>query len=274
MKNVKFGNIPETTRQMTEAMRTLRTNIQFCGDDVKVILFTSSAPNEGKSSVIFKMAQSLVETEKKVLLIDADIRKSVFVSKYKVKSLDQGQIYGLSHYLSGQRKLEEVVCETSIPDLYMIFAGPSVPNPTEILDNHYFEELIQMGRENYDYVLIDCPPMGTAIDAAVIAKQADGAVLIVAQGQMPTRAVVDAKNQLQASGVRILGAVLNKAKVRYSGYYGSYYGGYYGGYYGSYYGNYYGEDRENEEGVAEKPVRKKPQYSKGEAKHIAKSNDK
>ena len=243
MQTIKFGALPESTRQMTESLRTLKTNIQFCGDDVKTILFTSAAPNEGKSTCVFNLARSLTESDKKVVLIDADMRKSVFISKYKAKVVGQGQILGLSHYLSGQKKLDEVLYDTTTPELNIIFAGPSVPNPTEILSNHYFDDLMAYCRENYDYVLIDCPPMGAAIDAAVIGPKVDGAVLIVAQGQMPTRAVIDAKTQLENSGVRILGAVLSKAKVRYSGY-GKYYGSYYGGYYGSYYGNYYGNDEE------------------------------
>ncbi len=125
----------------------------------------------------------------------------------------------------------------------MVFAGPSVPNPTEILDKKYFGELMEFARKHFDYVLLDCAPLGAAIDAAVIAKQCDGAIIVIAQGMASGRMISSAKRQLETSGVRILGAVLNKVKMKKIGY-GSYYGGYYGGYYGSYYGEYYNRDDE------------------------------
>lgn len=114
----------------------------------------------------------------------------------------------------------------------MVFAGPSVPNPTEILEKKYFEELLKFGREHFNYIIIDCAPLGAAIDAAVVAKYCDGAVLVVAQGMAGARMILNVKKQLEASGVKILGAVLNKVKMKKKNYDGGYYGGYYGSYYG------------------------------------------
>ena len=236
MKTIRLGNFPEDSYQMKESLRALKTNIQFCGDDVKTILVTSTAPNEGKSTVVLDLARSMSESGKSVLVIDADIRKSVLVGRLRAKS-ESGSIYGLSHFLSGQHSLDDCLCTTNVQNLYMIFAGPSVPNPTEILDNHYFEELMRLCKEKFDYILIDCPPIGAAIDAAVIARHVDGAIIVVAQGMMQSRAIMNTKKQLETSNVRILGAVLNKAKVKHS-VYGKYYGNYYGNYYGGYYGNY------------------------------------
>lgn len=105
--------------------------------------------------------------------------------------------------------------------------GPSVPNPTEILDKKYFGELIDFGKEHFDYILLDCAPLGAAIDAAVAAKYCDGAIMVIAQGIASGRMITGAKKQLEASGVRILGAVLNKVKMKKSEY-GHYYGNYYG----------------------------------------------
>lgn len=234
METVQLRSIKEQSYTLKESLRALRTNLQFCGDDVHTVLFTSAAPNEGKSSVVMDLARSLTDSKKSVLVIDADIRKSVLVGRLKARVEGGGEIFGLSHYLSGQKKMAEVIYATGIPRLYMVFAGPSVPNPTEILEKRYFEELIAFAREYFDYVLIDCPPMGAAIDAAVIAKHCDGAVLVTAQGQVSSRMIVGAKRQLEASGVRILGAVLNKVKMKKNGYYGKYYGSYYGSYYGEY----------------------------------------
>lgn len=234
METVQLRGIKEQSYTLKESLRALRTNLQFCGDDIHTILFTSAAPNEGKSSVVMDLARSLTDSKKSVLVIDADIRKSVLVGRLKAKVEGGGEIFGLSHYLTGQKKMAEVIYATGIPRLYMVFSGPSVPNPTEILEKKYFEELIAFAREYFDYVLIDCPPVGAAIDAAVIAQHCDGAVLVTAQGQTSSRMINATKKQLEASGVRILGAVLNKVKMKKNGYYGKYYGSYYGRYYGDY----------------------------------------
>ena len=235
METVKFGQIKEQSYTMKESLRALKTNIQFCGDDVKTILITSAVPNEGKSTVAMDLARSLTESGKRVLLIDSDMRKSVFVGRLQAQASNGGEICGLSHYLSGQRKLEDVMYGTEIPRLFMIFAGPSVPNPTEILEKKYFAELLKFGKEHFNYILIDCAPLGATIDAAVVAKYCDGAILVIAQGMASSRLISNVKKQLEASGVKILGAVLNKVKVKKSSYEGSYYGGYYGSYYGTYY---------------------------------------
>lgn len=242
MEVVKFGKLKNQSYTMKESLRALKTNIQFCGDDVKTLLITSAVPNEGKSTVAMDLARSLTESGKRVLLIDTDMRKSVFIGRLRATSSTGGEICGLSHYLSGQKKLEDVLYGTEIPRLFMIFAGPSVPNPTEILEKRYFSELLQFGREHFNYIILDCAPIGAAIDAAVVAKQCDGAILVVAQGMASARLILNVKKQLEASGVKILGAVLNKAKIKKNGYEG----GYYGGYYGSYYGSYYGKDEDKE----------------------------
>ncbi|MCM1282938.1 MAG: CpsD/CapB family tyrosine-protein kinase [Roseburia sp.] len=246
MKLVKFGRLKNQNYSMKESLRALKTNIQFCGDDIRTIAVTSALPNEGKSTVSLDLARSLSESGKRILIIDTDMRKSVFVGRLRASAADGGELYGLSHFLSGQKHLEDVLYGTEIPGLFMIFAGPSVPNPTEILEKKYFEELLKFASEHFNYVLLDCAPIGAAIDAAVIAKHCDGAVLVVAQGMASSRMILSGKKQLEASGVRVLGAVLNKVKVKKT----SYDGGYYGGYYGSYYGNNYDNNNNNGGGDA------------------------
>lgn len=228
MKTVKFGKLKKQSYTMKESLRALKTNIQFCGDDICTIVVTSAMPNEGKSTVSLDLARSLTESGKRVLLIDTDMRKSVYVGRLRAVAGDGGEIYGLSHFLSGQKRLEDVLYGTEISGMFMIFAGPTVPNPTEILEKKYFEELLKFGSEHFNYVFLDCAPIGAAIDAAVIAKHCDGAILVVAQGMASGRMLQNVKKQLEASGVRILGAVLNKVKLKKNDYYGSYYGSYYG----------------------------------------------
>lgn len=242
METIELRNIRKHSYTKTESLRALKTNLQFCGDDVKTILFTSSVPDEGKSTITFDLARSLTESGKSVLLIDTDMRKSVLAGRLHAKTLEKSEIQGLSHYLSGQKKLTDVLYATQIPKLFMIFAGPSVPNPTEILEKRYFAELIEFARAQFDYVLIDCAPIGAAIDAAIVAKHCDGAVLVIAQGIANSRMIAGVKKQLETSGVRILGAVLNKVKME-----NNRYGRYYGRYYGSYYGSYYKRTDEEED---------------------------
>ena len=179
MKSVTFENLKKQNYTMKESLRALKTNIQFCGDDICTIVVTSAMPNEGKSTVTMDLARSFSESGKRVLLIDTDMRKSVYVGRLRAVASDGREIYGLSHFLSGQKKLEDVLYGTTIPGLFMIFAGPSVPNPTEILEKKYFTELLNFAKEHFDYVLLDCAPIGAAIDAAVIAKHCDGAILVV-----------------------------------------------------------------------------------------------
>ena len=216
--------------QYNEAMKTLRTNIQFSGTGIQVVMLTSSVPSEGKSETTFHLAASLAQLDKKVLLIDADIRKSILVTRYQ---LDR-RVDGLSQYLSGQKKLNEVVYTTNLPNLTMIFSGPYSPNPAELLAEPLFDKLIGWGREHFDYIIIDTPPMGNLIDGAIIGRNCDGAILVIESGKISHRLLQKVKGQLEKSGCRILGAVLNKVDVRQNSYY---YYGKYGKYYGKEYSN-------------------------------------
>ena len=193
MELVKFGKLKEQSYTMKESLRALKTNIQFCGDDIRTLLVTSSVPNEGKSTVALDPARSLTESGNRVLFIDTDMRKSVLAGRLRATAASGGEICGLSHYLSGQRRLEEVMYGTEIPGLFMIFAGPSVPNPTEILEKKYFQELLNFGKEHFNYIIIDCAPIGAAIDAAVVAKYCDGAIIVIGQGMASARMIQSVK---------------------------------------------------------------------------------
>ncbi len=204
-----------------EAIKTLRTNIQFMGKEIKTILFTSCYPNEGKSDILFQLAKEIGKTGKKVLVVDADIRKSVYVKRYRVNQ----SVNGLSQYLSGQIDKQWIEYITNFENVSMIFAGPMAPNPSELLEEGIFAELLQEKRRQYDYVLIDTPPMMNIIDAAVVAKKCDGAVMVIESELVSYRMAQKVQSQLQKSGCRILGAVLNKVDTKREKYY-SYYSKY------------------------------------------------
>jgi len=218
----------ELDYRTNESYKTLRTNLQFCGDDVKVIAFTSCTPNEGKTNVSFNIAASFAESGKQVILIDADLRNSVLAGRYKIGKVDKG----LSHYLSGQADFDDVVCKTNIDNMDIILAGTNCPNPAELLEHSRFSELIGKLRQTYDYIIIDTPPLGSVIDSAIVAKLADGAVIVVETNAISHRFAKKVKEQLERTGCRILGAVINKVPLHDKRY------GYYGKYYGKYYGTY------------------------------------
>ena len=214
-----------------EAFKSLRANLEFSGSDIKEVCLTSCTPNEGKSTTAFELARSFAENGKKVLLIDADLRKSVMRQRHR-----RGRVrFGLSNHLVGQSTLEDIVCSTNIKNLYMIFSGPVPPNPSELLGNRRFEEMMKEARSSYDFVLVDTPPLGSVIDAAVVAKCCDGAVLVIESGAIGRRFAKKVKEQLEMTNCKILGAVINKVEMEKGGYYRKYYGKYYGKYGGEYY---------------------------------------
>lgn len=229
MQNIAIRAIEKLDFRTKEAYKTLRTNLEFSGKDVKVICLTSCTPNEGKTSISFQLALSLAESGRKTILVDADMRKSVMQGRYKATR----EKYGLSHYLSGQATLDEVCCTTNVSDFHIIFAGPVPPNPSELLGSRNFKTMVEKLREAYDYVVIDTPPLGSVIDGAVAARECDGVVVVMEAGAVSYKFAQDVKGQLEKSGCRILGCVLNKVDMRGSAYYGKYYGKYYGRYYGN-----------------------------------------
>ncbi len=209
-----------------EAIKTLRTNVLFSSKRVKTILLTSCYPNEGKSDVAFHLAVEMGKAGKKVLLLDSDIRKSVYIRRYSIKQ----NIQGLSQFLSGQVDKQWITYHTNYQNMDMIFAGPLAPNPSELLGDPSFDELLEEKKAEYDYIFIDPPPVGTMVDAAVVAEKCDGAVLVIESDMVSYKVAQRAKEQIERSGCRILGAVLNKVDLKQDKYYSSYYS-HYGGYY-------------------------------------------
>ena len=219
-------NHEELDYRCNESFKSLRSNIQFCGDDIKVISLTSCTPNEGKTSIAFNLAKSFSEIDKKVIFIDADLRKSVLMGRYKVGVVKGG----LSHYLSGQRKLDEVICQSNIDNLDVIFCGSYSPNPAELLEHTRFDNMIKRLRDEYDYVIVDTPPLGSVIDSAIVAKEADGSIIVVEANAISYKFAQNVKEQLSKTGCRILGVILNKVPLENHKYYGKYYAKYYGKY--------------------------------------------
>lgn len=237
MQSISFGKVNESNYASTEAYNTLKTNIQFCGKDIKSICITSCTPNEGKTSVSFRLAASFAESGKKVLFIDTDLRKSVLFGRLKIDK----KMLGLSQYLSGMNTLEEVIYQTNIDNLNIIIAGPVPPNPLDLLSGELFTRLIETQREKYDYLIIDTSPLGIVIDSINVAQICDGTILLLQANTISYKLAKKVIAQLGKGNCRIIGTILNKVGQKHRGYYGKRYGKYYGKSYGKYYGNYYND---------------------------------
>lgn len=218
------------TNREKEVYRTLRTNIEFTGIENKVICVTSCIPDDGKTTVSYQLAVTFAENGKKVLYIDADLRKSVFTQRYQI----QNRPKGLTHYLSGQEAVSEVLYKTNKERLYVIPVGAFPNNPTELFGKERFGQMLEELKKIFDYIIVDTPPLGSVIDAAVIAKKCDASILVVAADKCSRRFVKNVVGQLKGANENFLGVVLNKVEMDNHGYYGKAYKGYYGKYYQSY----------------------------------------
>lgn len=229
----------QMVKSMEEYYNSIRTNIQFSGRDLKVITLTSAQSGEGKSTTSVNLAISFARAGFRTLLIDADTRNSVMSGTFKSNERYQG----LTSFLSGNAELSDVICDTSIDNLMILPAGQVPPNPTSLIQNDNFKSMIETVRGLYDYVIIDTPPLGLVIDAAILAHHSDASLLVVKAGADKRRTVTKLKEQLEQSGSVFLGVILNKYDIHLDKY-GSY--GSYGGY-GSY-GNYGKSDEKSKNG--------------------------
>ena len=228
MESIILNDDNKLTNREKEMYRTLRTNLEFTGVENRVIAITSCAPDDGKSTVSFQLACALAESGKSTVYVDADMRRSVFAQRYNIDK----EMKGLSHFLSGKIDTSDVIYVTNKDRLYVLPTGVFPSNPTELLGNSRMEALITALKKVFDYVIIDTPPLGSVIDAAVVSKYCDASMLVLASN---TTARAEAKKviaQLKTANPNFLGVVLNKVDMKGSGYYYKRYGYGYGSYYG------------------------------------------
>ncbi|WP_410514271.1 CpsD/CapB family tyrosine-protein kinase [Paenibacillus sp. BR2-3] len=207
---------------VSEAFRALRTNIDFSSVDeqIQVIMVTSSGPEEGKSTVTANLAAAYAQAEKKVVLIDGDMRKP---TGHKTFSLSNR--FGLSSLLSQQASMDDVVQDSGVPNLSIITSGPIPPNPAEMMASNRMNATLQELRTRFDIILIDTPPLLAVTDAQIVASKSDGVIMVVSYGKVKRDIAAKAKAGLDRVGARILGVVLNNVKRKASeGYYYYYYG--------------------------------------------------
>lgn len=203
-----------------EAYKALRTNIRFFvrGGYCKKFCITSAAAGEGKSITLLNLAISIAEDGHKVLLIDADLRRPAVARLLVEKAAP-----GLSNLLAGQNTVEECIRKDLYTNLDVLFAGDIPPNPSELLGNEKMQELIEQMSLEYDYILVDTPPVNVVSDTCIVANLLDGVLLLARQGSSRKDGLSQVVKTLQLTGAKLLGFVLNGVAVEKSKQY-DYYG--------------------------------------------------
>jgi len=201
----------------SESYRTLRSNIQFSnfGRNLKIIVITSANPNEGKSEVSLNLTASLAQQGKKVILIDADMRKPT-----QHKLIDKRNNTGLSKLILGEIS-EDAVSHLNVNDVKfdVLTSGPVPPNPSEMLVSSTMEDILNSCIDNYDYIIVDTPPLLAATDAQIMARVADATLLVVDMQISKRKQIIEAKKRLNNVGARLLGVVANKLETNENSYY-------------------------------------------------------
>ena len=236
-----IGINPQLPYSMEEAINRLRINVSFFGSDIRRIMIVSSEPNEGKSLIAMHLWRQMARAEEKTILVDVDLRRSVMVESYQISREDGRELWGLSHYLSDNKRIEDCVLTTEMEYGDILPNVNNVVNPSMLLESNRFSELLDGLAQNYRYVFLDAPPLGLVSDGERIGHLCDGAILIVRGGVTPKSMVRNSIAQLERAGCPLLGIVLNRVGAGGGKYYGRYYGKYYGRYYGRYYGKRYGK---------------------------------
>ena len=204
MKAIISYNDPKSV--ISEQYRAIRTNIEYSNVDqnTKTILVTSSDKNEGKTTTVSNLAVSFANLNKKVLLIDCDLRNASIHKMFRLNN-----IYGLTDILAKDRAVDKCIQETELENLYVLTAGAIPPNPAEILSSEKMKNLIEDLKNIYDYIFIDTPPIGLVTDAGALSSFIDGVVLVVKSESVEKKYLEETKKKLDAVEARILGAILN-----------------------------------------------------------------
>ncbi|MBN1050115.1 CpsD/CapB family tyrosine-protein kinase [Clostridium botulinum] len=205
---------------VSEAYRTLRTNIQYSSFDkeIQTILVTSAEAAEGKSTVAGNLALSFAQNEKKVILVDCDLRKPSVHKNFKISNL-----LGLSEVLLGKAKIDDAIQKRN-ENLHVLTSGKIPPNPAEMLSSTAMSKLLEELKKEYDIIMLDSAPLGAVTDAQILSTKVDGTVLVTRAERTKRESVIEAKNLLTKVGANIIGSILHaveNTKGKYYYYYGT-----------------------------------------------------
>lgn len=210
---IAHNNLKST---FAEQYRLIRTNILFSSVDkeIKTIMVTSPEPSDGKSTTAANLAIVLAQQEKKVLLVDADLRKPSIHYMFNVSNKN-----GLTSVLTKRISQDKVIYKTHIPNLDILTSGPIPPNPSEILNSNAMETLMEELEDQFDYVIFDTPPVLAVTDPQILANKCDGVVIVVASGKTHKDRAVKAKELLEKADAQLLGVVVNGVDSKSGVYY-------------------------------------------------------
>lgn len=206
---------------VSEQFRTLRTNINFSVPDkeLQTLVFTSASPGEGKSTVAANTAVVFAQEGKRVLLVDADMRKpTVHYTFHLTNTL------GLSNLLTRQAEVSDVVKVCEVENLHIMTCGPIPPNPAELLGSKTMSKVMEDMKNYFDMIIFDAPPVLSVTDAQILSNVCDGTVLVMSAGDTEKDGILKAKEALVSSQANIIGAVLNNYELDRDNYYYQYYG--------------------------------------------------
>lgn len=221
MIDQKLVTYNDPKSHVAEAYRVLRTNIMFSSIDkkIKTIVITSASPGEGKSTVAANFGITLAHADSKVLIIDCDLRKPTIHKKFGLSNRT-----GLTNILAQRLDFRKnIQTAAQIPNLFFITSGPLPPNPSELVGSEKMKDLMIELYEEFDYIILDTPPVGVVTDAAQLSSYMDGVVLVLESGSIEIEAAQRAKSLLSNVKANILGVVLNKIEAKTNGYYKYYY---------------------------------------------------
>jgi polysaccharide biosynthesis transport protein len=228
-EEVRIDNIELATRlaprsMVSECFRRTRTNLLFCcpPDRQRTVLITSTRPEEGKTAIAINLAVASAQAGRKILLVDCNFRRPALNRAFPHIKKE-----GLANLLVGQCELKDLVNHTDIPTLDILGAGPSVPNPAELLGSSYFKAFLAEAAGMYDQVFLDGPPALLVSDALVAAATVDGVIVVSHAGATSRGALRRLRDTLDRVGVHVLGVVLNAAETQAGGYFKEMYRSYY-----------------------------------------------
>ena len=208
----------EPKSMAAESYRTLRTNIQYSSFDkeYRVIAVTSSEPEEGKSTTAGNLALCMAQGDKKVMLIDCDLRKPSLHKKFKTSNL-----LGLSDVIIGKVDLDSVTHRYN-KNLFLLTVGKAPPNPSEMLSSKSMNYLLESLKDTYDYIILDTPPLKVVTDAQILSAKVDGTILVVRAEKTKRESVKNAVDLLKNVNANIIGMVLNGINISENKYYYDY----------------------------------------------------